>query len=77
LFHPNVYPSGRVCLSILDDDKGWAPGINMKSILQGVQALMSTPNLDDPANRPALLMARDDPAGYKAKAMEIAKANST
>jgi len=49
----------------------------MKSILQGVQALMSTPNLDDPANRPALLMARDDPAGYKAKAMEIAKANST
>jgi ubiquitin-conjugating enzyme E2 I len=22
LFHPNIYPSGKVCLSLLDADKG-------------------------------------------------------
>ena len=28
LFHPNVYPSGTVCLSIIGDD--WRPGITLK-----------------------------------------------
>jgi ubiquitin-conjugating enzyme E2 I len=23
LFHPNVYPSGQICLSILDEDENW------------------------------------------------------
>lgn len=23
LFHPNIYPSGTVCLSILNEDEGW------------------------------------------------------
>merc|ERR1719466_667820 len=27
LFHPNVYPSGTVCLSILDEEKDWRPAI--------------------------------------------------
>lgn len=27
LFHPNVYPSGTVCLSILSEDKDWKPGL--------------------------------------------------
>lgn len=27
---PNVYPSGKVCLSILNDEKGWRPGITIK-----------------------------------------------
>ena len=30
LFHPNVYPSGTVCLSILDEDKDWRPAITIK-----------------------------------------------
>ena len=25
LFHPNVYPSGKICLSLLDADKGAYP----------------------------------------------------
>ena len=32
LFHPNVYPSGRVCLSLLDADKGWKPTITVKQV---------------------------------------------
>lgn len=30
LFHPNVYPSGTVCLSILDEEKSWKPAITIK-----------------------------------------------
>lgn len=32
LFHPNVYPSGTVCLSILNEDEGWKPAITVKQV---------------------------------------------
>jgi ubiquitin-protein ligase len=32
LFHPNVYPSGTVCLSILDEEKSWRPGITIRQV---------------------------------------------
>lgn len=35
LFHPNVYPSGTVCLSLLDEEKDWRPAITIKQILLG------------------------------------------
>mmetsp|Transcript_5367 Transcript_5367/g.6777 ORF Transcript_5367/g.6777 Transcript_5367/m.6777 type:complete len:122 (-) Transcript_5367:1555-1920(-) len=37
LFHPNVYPSGTVCLSILNADEDWRPSITLKQILLGIQ----------------------------------------
>jgi ubiquitin-conjugating enzyme E2 I len=37
LFHPNVYPSGTVCLSLLDEEKDWRPAITIKQILLGIQ----------------------------------------
>lgn len=37
LFHPNVYPSGTVCLSILNEDEDWKPSITIKQILLGIQ----------------------------------------
>jgi ubiquitin-protein ligase len=30
LFHPNVYPSGTVCLSIINEEQDWKPAITMK-----------------------------------------------
>ncbi|XP_048407969.1 SUMO-conjugating enzyme UBC9-B-like isoform X1 [Stegostoma tigrinum] len=30
IFHPNVYPSGTVCLSILEAEKDWRPAITIK-----------------------------------------------
>ncbi|OQV23202.1 SUMO-conjugating enzyme UBC9-B [Hypsibius exemplaris] len=53
LFHPNIYPSGTVCLSILDDDKGWRSGITVKEILLGIQDLLIHPNERDPAQAEA------------------------
>jgi len=49
LFHPNIYPSGTVCLSILNEDKGWKPSITIKQLLIGIQDLLDNPNPDDPA----------------------------
>ncbi|KAK5632128.1 hypothetical protein RRF57_007842 [Xylaria bambusicola] len=45
LFHPNVYPSGTVCLSILNEDEGWRPAITIKQIALGVQDLLDNPIL--------------------------------
>lgn len=58
LFHPNVFPSGTVCLSILNEEKGWVPTITIRQILLGIQDLLNTPNLDDPAQRDAWVMCR-------------------
>ena len=29
LFHPNIYPSGTVCLSILNEDEDWRPSLTI------------------------------------------------
>ena len=63
LFHPNIYPSGAVCLSILDEQKDWKPAITVKQMLMGIQRLLSNPNNDDPAQRePYELLKRDEDA---------------
>lgn len=48
-FHPNVYPSGTVCLSILNEDEQWRPSLTLKQILLGIQELLDTPNDKSPA----------------------------
>ena len=58
----NVYPSGTICLSILNEEKSWKPAITLKQIALGcdgsfrpqtdllsIQELLSSPNLEDPA----------------------------
>ena len=50
-YHPNIYPSGTVCLSILDEDKGWKPSITVKQILVGIQDLLDSPNPLSPGTR--------------------------
>lgn len=49
LFHPNIFPSGTVCLDILNEEKAWSPGITIKQVLLGIQQLLDEPNIDDPA----------------------------
>jgi ubiquitin-conjugating enzyme E2 I len=53
LFHPNVYPSGTVCLSLLDENKDWKPSISIKQLLVGIQELLNNPNIEDPAQADA------------------------
>lgn len=49
LFHPNIYPSGTVCLSILNEEKDWRPNITIKQMLLAIQDLLNNPNPKDPA----------------------------
>jgi len=58
-FHPNIYPSGKVCLSILNEDKAWKPSITVKQILVGVQELLDNPNNGDAANSQAYAMFKN------------------
>lgn len=32
LFHPNVYPDGKVCLSIINAQIDWKPSISVKQV---------------------------------------------
>lgn len=71
IFHPNVYPSGRVCLSILSSD--WKPSITLKQILLGVQELLDNPNNDDPAQSQASHILDTDPDLYRERIRDQAR----
>ncbi|CAL4915292.1 unnamed protein product [Urochloa humidicola] len=72
-FHPNVYPSGTVCLSILNEDSGWRPAITVKQILVGIQDLLDQPNPADPAQTEGYHMFIQDPTEYKRRVRLQAK----
>lgn len=72
-YHPNVYPSGTICLSILNEDQDWRPGINLKQICLGIQELLDTPNPDSPAQEPAWRAFGKDRPTYEKKVCEQAK----
>ena len=46
VFHPNVDKIGRICLDILKDK--WSPALQIRTVLLSLQALLSSPNPDDP-----------------------------
>ena len=33
LFHPNIYPSGTVCLSILNEEEDWRPTLKVRDVI--------------------------------------------
>eukprot|EP01122_Echinamoeba_exundans_P005631 TRINITY_DN15782_c0_g1_i1.p2 TRINITY_DN15782_c0_g1~~TRINITY_DN15782_c0_g1_i1.p2 ORF type:complete len:164 (+),score=34.20 TRINITY_DN15782_c0_g1_i1:2-493(+) len=61
-FHPNIYPSGTVCLSLLTDD--WKPSITVKQLLLGIQELLDSPNEMSPAQKDAYHLYVTDRAKY-------------
>ena len=78
LYHPNIYPSGTVCLSILNDEPPegtWRPAITVKQILLGVQDLLDNPNPASPAQREAFEDYQNDRQQYRRKVREQAARN--
>lgn len=74
LFHPNVYPSGTVCLSILNEEKDWRPSLTVKQILIAIQELLDNPNPKDPAQEePFKLYITDKDAYEKRVRHEVRK----
>lgn len=75
LFHPNVYPSGTVCLSILNEDEGWKPAITIKEILLGIQTLLNEVNPESPAQADAYNLYKKDRPAYEKKIKQVVKDN--
>lgn len=85
LFHPNVYPSGTVCLSILSEEEDWRPKLKVKDVrvflyfyqlLLGIQNLLKHPNEKSPAQQDAYLSFINDRKSYENKVRQYAKENS-
>ncbi|KAL7055273.1 hypothetical protein AAHC03_024547 [Spirometra sp. Aus1] len=71
IFHPNIYPDGRVCISILhapgDDPLGyetsaerWSPVQSVEKILLSVVSMLAEPNDESAANVDAAKTWRED-----------------
>ncbi|EIT78352.1 ubiquitin-protein [Aspergillus oryzae 100-8] len=77
LFHPNVYPSGTVCLSILNEEEAWKPAITIKQILLGIQDLLDDPNPESPAQAEAYNLFKKDRPAYEKRVRQVVKENPT
>ncbi|KAF4454111.1 SUMO-conjugating enzyme ubc9 [Fusarium albosuccineum] len=77
LFHPNVYPSGTVCLSILNEEEAWKPAITVKQILLGIQDLLNDPNPESPAQAEAYNLFKRDRAEYEKRVRRLVRDNPT
>ena len=73
-FHPNIYPEGDLCISILhppgEDVYGyekagerWSPVQTPETILLSVISLLNSPNDESPANVEAARLFREDQEG--------------
>jgi Ubiquitin-protein ligase len=60
IYHPNIDNLGRICLDILKDK--WSPALQIRSVLLSIQALLSSPNPDDPLNNEAANQWKTDEA---------------
>lgn len=68
MFHPNVYPSGDLCLDILQNR--WSPTFDVSTILTSIQSLLNDPNTASPANVEAANMFRDHRSQYSKRVRE-------
>ena len=76
MFHPNIYPDGRVCISILHPpgkdafneqekmEEKWRPSLGAEEIILSVISMLNDPNCDSPANIDAAVMLRNNPEQY-------------
>lgn len=75
IFHPNIFPDGRVCISILHEgadqfgyehiSERWGPSHGVNSIIMSIISMLNNPNFESPANIDASVMWRDDFDSYK------------
>jgi len=71
LFHPNVYPSGEVCSSMLNSD--WKPTYSIADLLLSTQQLLAYPHPSHPAQAEPFEMFTLDRDAYEARVRELAK----
>lgn len=78
LYHPNIYPDGRLCISILhapgDDEMSgelaaerWSPVQRVETVLISVLSLLDDAEVSSPANVDAGVMLRGNKSQYEEK----------
>jgi len=84
MWHPNIYPDGKVCISILHPpgvdemnsqekaEERWRPILGVEAILMSVISMLNDPNTESPANLDASIQFRDDRQGYNKKVRRLA-----
>lgn len=72
-----MYPSGTICLSILNEEEGWRPAITLKQVLIGVQDLLDDPNPSSPAQSEAYNLFINNKAEYRRRVRVEAGKNTT
>lgn len=58
IYHPNIDQEGNVCLNILRED--WKPVLTINSIIYGLLHLFHEPNPEDPLNKEAAELLKND-----------------
>merc|ERR1711907_423132 len=77
-WHPNVYPDGKVCLSILHSpgndpmsgelpEERWLPTQTVNTIVLSLISMLGEPNFSSPANVDASVQWRNDLQAFKRK----------
>ncbi|GMF01041.1 unnamed protein product [Ambrosiozyma monospora] len=80
IYHPNVFPDGRICISILHEpgtshsdepsNEKWSPAQCVESVLVSIVSFLEDPNINSPANIDASNSFRDDKEGYRVRVLE-------
>ena len=79
--HPNIYPNGKVCISILHEGKDeynyesigerWNPSHSVSSILMSIISMLGSPNFESPANIDASKLWKENYNEYKKNIYKI------
>ena len=84
--HPNIYPDGQLCISILhkpgeditsgeDASERWSPLQGAESVFRSILLLLDDPEINSPANVDAGVLYRDRREEYNQKAREAVEAS--
>merc|ERR1719379_770661 len=69
VWHPNISSqTGAICLDILKNE--WSPALTIRTALISLQALLSTPEPDDPQDAEVATQYRNDRKAWETRAKE-------
>lgn len=65
IYHPNIDLEGNICINILRED--WKPVLDINTVIHGLSFLFSDPNPDDPLNKEAGNLLRNDKRTFESE----------